>query len=124
MYEATITKVFCAAHAIQLPDGTLEPLHGHNWEICVTVATQTLNEIEVVMDFHELEQLVDQIVARANNRNLNDLEPFAGGKVNPTAERVAWWIGTEIAPRLRGGITLESVQVSEAPGCRATFKPS
>lgn len=124
MYEVTVTKVICAAHAIRLPDGSLEPLHGHNWEICVTVATPTLNAIEVVIDFHELEQLVETIIFPANNRNLNDLEPFVQGECNPTAERVAWWIGSQVAPKLPDGVTLTSVSVSEAPGCRATYRPA
>lgn len=123
MYEVTITKVLCAAHAIRLPDGSLEPLHGHNWKIRVTVAAQALNAIEVVMDFHELEQIVENIVSRANNRNLNDLEPFSQGQCNPTAERVAWWIGSEVATKLPKAVSLISASVSEAPGCKATYKP-
>ena len=75
------------------------------------------------MDFHELEQMVDAILTPANNRNLNDLDPFVDNKISPTAERVAWWVGTELTQRLPEGIALASVSVTEAPGCQATYKP-
>ena len=123
MYEITVTRVICAAHAIRLPDGSCEPIHGHNWQVRLTVTAAGLNKIDVVMDFHELEEMIDAILTPANNRNLNDLGPFVDGKISPTAERVAWWVGTEIAQHLPQGVTLASVCVTEAPGCQATFKP-
>ena len=123
MYEITVTRVICAAHTIRLPDGSYEPVHGHNWQIRLTVVGQGLNSIDTVMDFHELEHLVDRVLAPANNRNLNDLPPFADGKISPTAERVAWWIGTEVAQHLPEAVALARVCVSEAPGCQATYKP-
>ena len=123
MYDITVHRVFAAAHAIRLYDGSREPLHGHNWTVDVTVAADGLDDIEVVMDFHALERSLDLVLGRADNRSLNDVEPFAGGRVNPTAERVAWWIGTEMAPGLPAGARLRSVRVGEAPGCTATYRP-
>jgi 6-pyruvoyltetrahydropterin/6-carboxytetrahydropterin synthase len=124
VYEITITKVFCAAHAIALPDGSTEPVHGHNWETRVTVGASSLNPIEVVMDFHDLEQRVETVIAQAHNRNLNDIGPFAEHRMNPTAERVAWWLGTQVAKGLPTGVDLICAGVGEAPGCWATFRPS
>jgi 6-pyruvoyltetrahydropterin/6-carboxytetrahydropterin synthase len=123
MFEVTVSKVFSAAHAIRLADGSLEPLHGHNWLVDLTVASPKLDEIETVMDFHRLEGLLAGVLAPADNRNLNEVGPFAGGRVNPTAERVAWWIGSDVAKSLPRGVTLVSVRVGEAPGCIATYRP-
>ena len=123
MYEVTVTRVISAAHAIRLPDGSHEPIHGHNWQVRLTVTAAQLNNIDVVMDFHELEQMIDAILTPANNRNLNDFGPFVDGKISPTAERVAWWVGTQISERLPEGITLASVCVTEAPSCQAVYKP-
>jgi 6-pyruvoyltetrahydropterin/6-carboxytetrahydropterin synthase len=124
MYEITISKVFAAAHAIRLYDGTLEPIHGHNWNVDVTVSARQLDEMETVMDFHVLEKAVDELMKKVHNRHLNEVEPFIDCKVNPTAERVAWWIGTEIAKTLPGHVTLTSVRVTEAPGCATTWWPN
>src|SRR4051794_20203496 len=86
-FEIRVTRHFSAAHQLCLYDGSLEPLHGHNWQIRVTVSAKKLDSIGVVMDFHELERLVDQIISPMHNRNLNDLSPFAS--INPSAENVA-----------------------------------
>ena len=125
MFEISIHRFFSAAHAIRLYDGTIEPLHGHNWTVEVSVSTVELDTIEVVMDFHELEQIVDGLLAKLNNRNLNETPPFSPQPpgVNPTAERVAWWIGTETVKMLPSHATLVSVKVGEAPGCVATYRP-
>ncbi len=123
MYEITIAKTFAAAHAIRLPDGSLEPIHGHNWPVEVTVQSHQLDTIETVMDFHILEKTIDGLIACIHNRHLNEVEPFVDCKVNPTAERVAWWFGTEVARTLPKGVSLVSVRVGEAPGCFATWRP-
>lgn len=127
MYQITVEKIFAASHAIRLPDGSLEPLHGHNWPVSVTVASAALDAIETVMDFHDLERWIDTLLATAHNRHLNDVAPFAGKDgtlaINPTAERVAWWIGSAIAPLLPAKVSLVSVRVGEAPGCYATYLP-
>jgi len=123
MYDITISKAFAAAHAIRLYDGTLEPIHGHNWAVDLTVTAADLDGMEVVMDFHLLEKLVDALLARVHNRHLNEVEPFLNCRVNPTAERVAWWLGTEVQKGLPAGVKVTSVRVGEAPGCTAVYRP-
>ena len=87
VYEISITAEFSAAHQLRLYDGSLEPLHGHNWRVVVTVAANRLDEIGVVMDFHELERRLQHVVGRFHNQNLNDVIPFV--ELNPSAEKVA-----------------------------------
>jgi 6-pyruvoyl-tetrahydropterin synthase len=109
-------------------------VHGHNWPVSVTVAAEKLDAIETVMDFHILEKTLDGLMARVHNRHLNEVAPFAaaadaknrakhGLAVNPTAERVAWWIGTEVVKALPQGVKLVQASVGEAPGCTATYRP-
>lgn len=94
VYEISITAEFSAAHQLRLYDGSLEPLHGHNWRVVVTVAANRLDEIGVVMDFHELERRLQHVVGRFHNQNLNDVIPFV--EVNPSAEKVAEYIATTL----------------------------
>ena len=122
MFEITITREFAAGHAIRLYDGSLEPVHGHNWLTKVTIAAETLDEIEVVADFHDIEKALDTLIAQAHNRHLNEIEPFVSG-VNPTAERVAWWIAEHMKNHVPPHAKLSSVSVGEAPGCTATYRP-
>lgn len=119
MFEITVTREFSAAHQLRLYDGSLEPLHGHNWRVIVTVALPELDAIGVVMDFHELERRIDAIVAPWHNSNLNDHEAFR--RTNPSAENVALHIARSL--RLDKPLTLVSVQVWEAPGCSAIYRP-
>jgi len=121
-YQITIEAVFAASHALKLPDGTMEPVHGHNWPVAVTVAADGLDAMDCVMDFHELQRVVDEILRPWNSRHLNDVPPFAGG-VNPSAERVAEHIGVTVSSQLPDGVALVSASVGEAPGCTAIYLP-
>lgn len=117
-YQIEVDRIFSAAHQLRLPDGSMEPVHGHNWLVTVVVGSDVLDAMDCVMDFHELERQLDAILRPWNGRHLNEVEPFVSG-VNPSAERVAEVIagGLVIASPAR----LTSVTVTEAAGCRARF---
>ena len=125
MFEITVEKTFAAAHAIRLSPTLVEPVHGHNWPLSITVASEKLDAIETVMDFHILEKTIEQLIEKVHNKHLNEVLPFGveKGQVNPTAERVAWWFGSEVQKTLPQGVTLVSATVGEAPGCYATWRP-
>jgi 6-pyruvoyltetrahydropterin/6-carboxytetrahydropterin synthase len=118
-FQISTTRRFSAAHQIKLHDGTLEPAHGHNWRVRVTVSAPQLDSIGVVMDFHELERRVDEIVAAWHNRHLNEMPDFA--KLNPTAENVAVVVAERL--RLPAKVRLRSVEVWETDENRAVLRP-
>src|SRR5438552_12731189 len=93
-FEITIVREFSATHQLRLLDGTLEPLHGHNWRVRVTVAADNLDAICTVMDFHELQRLVDVVLEPMRERNVNDMPPFSTR--NPSAENVALHIAANL----------------------------
>ena len=119
-FEIATVRRFCAAHALKLYDSSMEPIHGHNWRAEVRVAAGALDAIGVVMDFHELERLIDQIVTPWHNRHLNECPPFAT-ELNPSAENVAYHIGRSL--RLPPAVTLVSVQVWETDENAAIYRP-
>ncbi len=121
-FEITTTRRFSAAHQLVLYDRSLEPLHGHNWVVRVAVAALKLDAIGVVMDFHELERLVDAIVVPMHNRHLNELEPFRS-EMNPSAENVAVHVGRSLSAKLPDGVSLRSVTVWETPENSAAYYP-
>ena len=138
MYEVSVQRVFSAAHALQLPDKTFEPLHGHDWQISVTVVSDRLDRMQTVMDFHQLERMVDRVIEPWRDGNLNELPPFCVNEklvVNPSAERVAEMISVAVIRQLAGeagdgeglgvpGVRLRQVAVGESPGCTARFNPT
>ena len=121
-FEITTTRRFSAAHQLRLYDGSLEPLHGHNWRVKVTVAAEKLDAIGVVMDFHELERLVDLAVVPMHNRHLNEVPPFVS-ELNPSAENVALHVGRTVAPLLPAGVELLAVEVWETQENSAVYRP-
>ena len=140
MYEITIQRTFSAAHALQLPDATLEPLHGHDWRLSVTVASDKLDKMGTVMDFHLLERMLNVVVDPWHNANLNEVDPFMESDrlvINPSAERVAEVVAVRLSAALAGeaggggpesglgvaGVRLREVAVGEAPGCTARYRP-
>lgn len=120
MHEIRIERVFNAAHALRLYDGSMEESHRHDWRTFVHVQAEQLDAIEVVMDFHELERIVGEVLGDLDHRDLNQHSAFAN--VNPSAERVAEHIYKSIEAKLpRERVSLAKVTVTEAPGCRASY---
>lgn len=119
-FDITARREFSASHQLRLHDGALEPLHGHNWVVVVTVSAEKLDEIGVVMDFHELERLLDRIIEPLHNTHLNEVEPFKS-KLNPTTENVALHIAGAL--QLPTPLRVSSVEVWETPANSAIYRP-
>ena len=123
VFELSVQARFSAAHAITIA-GTREPLHGHDWLVTATVSSSRLDREGLVCDFHMIEAALRDITGPFNNHNLNEIPPFSEG-LNPTAEHVAQHIARELGRMLRlpEGVMLTSVNITEAPGCTATYRP-
>jgi 6-pyruvoyltetrahydropterin/6-carboxytetrahydropterin synthase len=119
-FDITIERTFSAAHQLRLADGSLEPLHGHDWRVRVSVSCDELDACDCVMDFHDLHRQLDAIISPWAHRHLNEVEPFRSG-VNTSAERVARVVAGLL--RLPDRVRLAWVSVREAPGCVATYRP-
>ena len=118
-FEITALRTFAAAHQLRLYDASLEPLHGHNWRVKVTVGADRLDSIGVVMDFHELDRALEDTIAPMRNRHLNELGAFAN--LNPSTENVALHIARNL--RLPDSVRLLSVEVWETDENSAIYRP-
>jgi 6-pyruvoyltetrahydropterin/6-carboxytetrahydropterin synthase len=119
-FDITATREFAAAHQIKLYHGSLEPLHGHNWKVKVTVTADALDDIGLVMDFHELQRLLDAIIQPMHNAHLNEVSALLGA--NPTTENVALHIAEEL--KLPRDVQLRSVEVWETSQNSAVYRPT
>lgn len=124
-FEISVQRTFTARHAIRLGDGSVEKPHTHDWRLTATVASGQLDALGMVMDFHQLEGIVDQAIVPAKDGDFNTAADFGtgAGRVNPTAERIAEWLGRRIAAALPDGVRLTRVRLMEAPGCEAVWRP-
>jgi 6-pyruvoyltetrahydropterin/6-carboxytetrahydropterin synthase len=119
MFTITVETHFWASHQLALPDGSKEPPHFHNWLVTADVSSEKLNDMAVVMDFHRLKKLLEDITAPFDNKALNRAPCFQ--KNNPSAENVAKYIYDTLKSRLPQEVRLRSVKVLEQPGCAAKF---
>jgi 6-pyruvoyl-tetrahydropterin synthase len=83
------------------------------------VEATALDSIGVVMDFHELQRLLDEIIKPFHNSHLNDAVAFKAR--NPSAENVALHVAEAL--RLPAKVKLMEVEAWETPDCRARWKP-
>lgn len=121
-FHITLRSQFSAAHQLRLADGSLEPLHGHNWQVRFVVARKDsgLDDIGTVHDFHDIERRLARVIAALHNTHLNDAPAFAG--VNPTTEQVARHIAQAVD--LPPALHIREVEVWETADCSASYRPT
>jgi 6-pyruvoyltetrahydropterin/6-carboxytetrahydropterin synthase len=71
-------------------------LHGHSFRIEVHISGDIDAASGWVMDFADIKAAFAPIYERLDHHYLNDID----GLDNPTSERLAVWIWTELKPRL------------------------
>ncbi len=121
IYEVSVSRAFTASHSVLLRGGAPEEPHEHLWHVTACFRAAKLREpTGFVIDFVEVQAVLDGIVERLGGTNLNALPFFSDGRCS--AERVAEYLCGEIA-RGVGGPKPWRVTVTEAPGCSATFYP-
>ena len=76
MYELTVKSHFDAAHALRGYPGECRKLHGHTWDVEVTVAGETLDDVGIVYDFKSLKDDLNAVLDEYDHAYLNDVPPF------------------------------------------------
>lgn len=118
MFEVSVTLEFSAAH--RLPDypGPCSNIHGHTWQVSISVIGQSLNQSGMIMDFRDLKDALSNVINSYDHQLINEIPPF--DKTTPTAENIA----REIYRQLRSGypeINLSNVKVWESHSSCATY---
>ncbi len=122
MYEITVQKTFSAAHILDI-GSEREELHGHNFKVEATVASEGLNEDGLVLDFRVLKQWVNTILKELDHTFLNDRVPFKD--TSPTSEHIARFIYDKLEKNAAPlGLEVSHVAVWESEGSKATYTKS
>ncbi len=122
MYEVFTETHFCGAHRLRNYNGACENLHGHNWEVRVTVRSETLNDIGLAIDFKIVKKNINVIMDRLDHEDLNEI--FTEEVGNPSAENIAKYIYDEmkeVIAKEEGDAFMYKVQVWETPGNCASY---
>jgi 6-pyruvoyl-tetrahydropterin synthase len=121
MYTLFVEMNFKAQHQLSFENGVQEPLHEHDWKVCVAVSSERLNKDELVIDFEELKYLTESILRDFQGQRLESLGIFENRNVS--AETLARTLHDQLAPKLPHPVRLDFVEITEAPGCRARYTP-
>lgn len=124
MYEILVRTRFAAAHSLNEYEGPCARLHGHTWQVEVTVRGKELDRRGMLVDFKEIKAGIKKIIEELDHQNLNDLEPFKNGGIeNPTAENLARYIYLRLEEIVKPeqGLQLTMVRVWESPDASAAY---
>ena len=122
MYEVSVQEHFDAAHYLRGYQGRCENLHGHRFEVMVSLRTKQTDDIGLAYDFVQLKEHLRGILGRFDHTCLNDIPPF--DKINPSSEIIASTIYTELASLLQGEkVVISSIKVWESPKSCITYFP-
>jgi 6-pyruvoyltetrahydropterin/6-carboxytetrahydropterin synthase len=132
----TITKIFHfeAAHRITDYRGACRHLHGHSYKLEVSISVDEMGEGDMLMDFKDLKELVNESVIRPwdhalllkdNEGNHADFDQLVGKiywmKTEPTAERMVLWIANKLAKGLPAPVQLTGLKLYETAGSLAEW---
>lgn len=123
MFDLSVEAQFSSAHQLRGYKGKCEALHGHNWRVQVTISSEKLDDIGMVLDFHELKKIVNEAVAALDHSYLNDIFPFT--EINPSSENIAKWIHESIRKKIqKNNCNISAVTVWENETSSATYYES
>jgi 6-pyruvoyltetrahydropterin/6-carboxytetrahydropterin synthase len=123
MYEVTIETHFSSAHRLRQYNGECERLHGHNWNVRVSIASEELDDLGMVIDFRKLKQETRKLMDKFDHRYLNEVPPFT--ELNPTTENMARYIFDELSAAVNtDSARVSKVTVWESPTCYASYEAS
>jgi 6-pyruvoyltetrahydropterin/6-carboxytetrahydropterin synthase len=121
MYSLTVRDHFDAAHSLRGYDGECSRLHGHTWDVEVTVEGETLDGIGILYDFKRLKADLRSVLDSYDHQYLDEVAPFDA--MNATAENLARVAYEHLADLVGPGVRVSEVAVWESPIARLVYRP-
>ncbi|MDP8212709.1 MAG: 6-carboxytetrahydropterin synthase QueD [Candidatus Zapsychrus exili] len=118
MYELSIKDSIAAAHYLREYKGKCEALHGHTYQIEITIVSPELGSLGMVHDFTELKSKLKDFLSELDHKCLNDLEFFKEN--NPTTELIAKYVYDSYS-KLIDPLKVKKVQVWESDTSSVTY---
>ena len=120
MFVLKIVTDFASAHSLRDYPGDCARLHGHNWQVEVSVCSQVLDDSGIAIDFREIKKQTKLVVKRLDHQYLNEIKPFDA--LNPTAENIARYFFDEIALLITNkDLKVKEVMIWETPRSAVTY---
>lgn len=132
MFRVSREITFCYGHRLLNHDGKCKHLHGHNGRAVITLASERLDDLGMVVDFGVLKRVVGgwidekldhRMLLHRDDPALGYLkgqgEPVYVMDVNPTAENIAKLIFDFVKAQ---GFPVVEVKLWETESCYATYQ--
>ena len=120
MFVLKIVTDFASAHSLRDYPGDCARLHGHNWQVEVSVCSEVLDDSGIAIDFREIKKQTKLVVKRLDHQYLNEIKPF--DVLNPTAENIAKYFFDEIALLITNkDVKVKEVMIWETPRSAVTY---
>ena len=105
---------FSAAHKLPFYDGPCFRMHGHNYQLRVTMSGKVDPKSGMVFDFVDLQKIVErEIMPACDHQVLNDLME------NPTAENLIIWMWKKLEKPVAG---LKELRLWETPQYSVAYR--
>lgn len=119
LYALTVRTSFAAAHRLREYEGNCERLHGHNWQVEVTVESDSLDPRGMAIDFRAIKGALGELLSPFDHRYLNEVSPFDG--INPSSENIARYLFEEMERKIPDPVRVARVAVWESEDARAEY---
>ena len=120
MFVLKIVTDFASAHSLRNYPGDCSRLHGHNWQVEVSVCTQVIDDNGIAIDFREIKKQTKLVIKRVDHQYLNEIEPF--DVLNPTAENIAKYFFDEVGLLFNNeNVKVKDVVIWETPRSAVTY---
>ena len=115
----TVRSSFSAAHRLPEYEGNCERLHGHNWQVEMTVESEALDARGMALDFRVMKAALGEILSRMDHKYLNEVPPFDCR--DPSSENIARYIFEEVEGKIPPPVRLSRVTVWESEDAWAEY---
>ena len=120
MFVLKIVTDFASAHSLRNYPGDCARLHGHNWQVEVSVCSNVLDDNGIAIDFREIKTQTKLVIKRLDHQYLNEIKPF--DVLNPTAENIAKYFFEEVGLLINSeNVKVKEVLIWETPRSAVTY---
>ena len=120
MFVLKIVTDFASAHSLRNYPGDCARLHGHNWQVEVSVCSEVLDDNGIAIDFREIKKQTKLVIQRLDHQYLNEIKPF--DVLNPTAENIAKYFFEEVGLLINSeNVKVKEVLIWETPRSAVTY---
>ena len=120
MFVLKIVTDFASAHSLRNYPGDCARLHGHNWQVEVSVCSEVLDDNGIAIDFREIKKQTKLVIKRLDHQYLNEIKPF--DVLNPTAENIAKYFFEEVGLLINSdNVKVKDVLIWETPRSSVTY---